>query len=237
MFNHYKATFPVRKVRSLLIAVVLVIVMMSCLDSDDQNTVEPVALSYVSVYHASPDAPAIDIIVDNRKVNAYPFEYTDYSGYLNFYTGNRNFRINSFNASNALIDTTLNLLDGNAYSLFVIDRLSSLETLLVKDSAAAPGANKAVVRLVNLSPDAPALNLSVSGQSTDLFSATGFRTATDFKALDADRYDFDVKTSDGQVIVSARDIGLRPGNFYTVVIRGFVNPPAGSNNALSIEVL
>ena len=225
------------KLRASIIAVALVVFMMSCLDDDNADTVQPVPVSYVSIYNASPDAPALDVIVDSKRVNAYPFDYTDYSGYLNFYTGERNFTISSFNASNALVDTTLNLVQGNAYSLFLIDRVSSLETLLVRDSTAAPATGKAVVRFVHLSPDAPQVSVNVAGDSTELFTQTGFRSVTSFKEVDAKTYSFEVKDANGNVLLNAKDVNLESGGYYSILVRGFATPPAGSNNALSVEVI
>ena len=60
----------------------------ACMNDDDDNAItEPIA--FVSLYHGSPNAPDSDVEVDNRQINTYPLEYTDYTGYLRFYTGER----------------------------------------------------------------------------------------------------------------------------------------------------
>src|SRR5690349_13511551 len=133
---------------SVLCAMAFVVLLIACADLDeDSGTPTPVAL--VSLYQGSPDAPDLNVVVDNRSIFSGKFEYADYTGYLNFYTGNRNFKFNPFNASNTLIDTTLNLVQGKVYSIFVIDKLSSIEALLVRDSAATPGDGNAMVRFVH----------------------------------------------------------------------------------------
>lgn len=213
----------------------LVLVMTSCLDDDDrQNQVTPVA--YVSIYHASPNAPELDIIVDDRQVNR--LEFTDYTGYLNFYTGQRNFRINPFNASNSLIDTTITFTDGAFYSLFIVNDLPNVEALTVRDSASAPSEGKAKVRFINLSPDAGALEVTPDGVESPLFEARDFKQPSNFVEVEAGSSSFVLVPAGGDdELVTVKDIELRPGRFYTIIARGFANPPAGNNNELSLEVI
>lgn len=233
--KHNVAEFLRRRAVIVLCCTALVVFLSACLDDDDRNT-EPVPLGYVSIYHASPDAPPLDISVDDRRVNSQPFGYSDYSGYLNFYTGSRKVKFSSVNATNALIDTVFNIADGKAYSIFVINRLANIETLVVQDSAASPATGKAMIRFVQLSPDAPAVDIAdVSGS---LFTNTAFKQATPFREVDAKMYSFNVKSAaTGEVLLTAKDVNIREGRFYTIVTRGFATPPAGNTNVLSVEVL
>jgi len=215
----------------------LLLLLAGCLEDDYEN-VQPVPVGYVSIYHASPDAPKLDISVDDRKINTVPFSYSDFSGYLNFYTGNRELKFTPEGAVNALIDTVLNVENGYAYSVFVVDQLPDLKTLIVRDSSQAPQANRAMVRFVQLSPDAPHMDFSVTGHNgSTLFQDVKFMQATAYKEVDATTTSFEVKNSNGDVILSASGVSLRPGQFYTIVSRGFANPPAGNTNVLSLEVL
>jgi hypothetical protein len=228
----------VGKAASMLCFATLIFFLSGCLDKDENN-VQPVPVGYVSIYHAAPDGPLLDIVVDNNRINNQPLSYTDYSGYLNFHTGNRNVKFTAVNAANALIDTTFDVSEGKAYSIFVINRLPNLETLVVQDSAAAPAAGKAMIRFVQLSPDAPAVEIGVAGgTTTNLFGSTRFKQATAFKEVDASTYSFEVKAAGtNTVLLSAKNIVVQPGGYYTIVTRGFATPPAGNTNVLSVEVL
>lgn len=221
--------------RAVFFSLAFMVLLVSCMNDEDGLATEPVEVAYVSIYHASPDAPDFDIVVDGRVINNSPFEFSDYSGYLNFYTGNRNIRFNSLNASNALIDTTFNLEEGRAYSLFAINRLSDIEALLVVDSAAAPAQGKSMVRFVHLSPDAPAFGVSLQGHQGQLFGSMSFKQASEFREVDAKTYTFNI--TGGDVVLSTEEVTLHPGMFYTVVVRGFANPPQGNPHILSVEVL
>lgn len=224
--------------RTLLFSLALVVLLASCMDDDKDLVSEPVEVAYVSIYHAAPDAPDLDVVVDGRVINFQPFDYTSYSGYLNFFTGDREIKFNAVNANNALIDTTFSFEDGKAYSLFAVNKLPNVEALLVVDSAAAPGQGKGMLRFVHLAPDAPAFDVSAGDATAPLFAGKSFKQATEFQEVNAGTYNFELKTPGGSdVILSAEDVEILPGRYYTIITRGFVNPPSGNNNALSVEVL
>ncbi len=221
---------------SILCCVALVLLLASCLDDDDDGSMQPTPVAYVSIYHESPNAPELDVFVDDRPVNT--LEFTDYTGYLNFYTGDRNFKINPFNAANALVDTTINFEDGAFYSVFIVNNLSNVEALAVRDSASAPATGKAKVRFINLSPDAPAFDVTPGENEPPLFLGQAFKLPSNFTEVNAEASAFEIKvagTSDA--LVSISDVNLESGKFYTIIARGFANPPSGNNNTLSIEVI
>ena len=228
----------ISRFRSIFLSVALMVLLASCMDDDEDFVSQPVEVAYVSIYHASPDAPQFDIMVDGRQINQNPFDYTAYSGYLNFFTGTRDIKFNAYNADNALIDTTFTFEEQKAYSLFAIDRLTNIEALLVVDSSDAPAQGKAMVRFVHLSPDAPAFDV-VSDKGTDpLFAGRSFKQATAFQEIDADTYTFGIRNAGGSTeFVSAQDVDILPGRYYTIITRGFANPPEGNTNVLSVEVL
>lgn len=233
--QHNFVKFYFGKLRSLLYLAAFVVLLTSCSLDDDDSTVTPTPVAYVSLYHASPNAPELDVYVDERPVNR--LEFTDYTGYLNFYTGNRHLKINPFNASNALVDTTVTFADGGFYSVFIVNNLTSVEALTVRDSTSAPTEGKAKVRFINLSPDATSLDVTLN-EGTSLFSGQAFKQPSDFVEIDADKSSFAVKAAGGSdASVSVSDLNLRPGRFYTIIARGFANPPSGNNNALSLEVI
>lgn len=228
----------ISRLRGIFFSIALLVLLVSCMDEDEGIISEPVQVAYVALYHASPDAPDFDITVDGRVINRYPFEYSSSTGYMNFFTGERKFQFNAVNANNALIDTTFNLEENKAYSLFAINRLSDVEALLVVDSAGTPAEGNAMVRFVHLSPDAPAFNIAVNGTTDPLFADQSFKKATAFKELPANTYSFSVTdAAGGEAVLSAEGVDLLPGRFYTIIVRGFAAPPAGNTNVLSVEVV
>jgi hypothetical protein len=226
------------KLRSILCCGALVVLLAGCLD-DDGYDYQPVPVAFVSLYHASPDAPGLDIVVDGRRINTQGVEYSTFIPYQNFYTGKRDFTFNAHNAANALIDTTFSFTDNKYYSVFIVDSVSDIEALITTDSSSAPASGKAKVRFVHLSPDAPAFDISVKG-STDapLFTGTSFKEASEFTEITADSYAFEVKDSGNKnVILTSNDVTLQPGRHYTILVRGFETPPSGNTNGLSLQVV
>ena len=56
--------------------------------------------------------------------------------------------------------------------------------------------------------------------------------------MDAKASSFVISPAGGtDELISVSDVNLRSGKFYTIIARGFKNPPAGNNNALSVEVI
>lgn len=200
---------------------------------DDKNVQPSVPVSYVALYNASPDAPALNVNVDNRQINAQPFDYADYTGYLQFYTGKRHFTFGPANADNVAVDTTVTFVENKVYSVFVIDNYNRAKLLVLNDSAAAPGSGKAVIRLVNLSPDAGTVHLSVKGES-ELGTGEAFKGASSYVEVDAGSKTLAI-TGVGVSLEVPADI--KSGGFYSIVVRGYKTPPAGSKSVLSAQVL
>jgi hypothetical protein len=207
-------------------------------DPDGDENVQPSPVSYVSLYNASPNAPDLDILVDNRPINTYPFEYSDNTGYLRFYIGNRNLKLGPFGASNVVVDTTVTLENEKAYSIFVVDEFTKASLLILNDNSEAPASGKAKVSFVNLSPDAEPVQLRVKGESASLTEEQSFKEATDFFEVDANTFDFEVvSANNNDAKLQVPGVELQAGWFYTILVRGYTTPPAGNTNVLSAEVL
>jgi hypothetical protein len=222
----------------LLCTVLLMVAISGCDDDDDNNNVEPVEVAYVSLYNASPNSPDLDIVVDNRLINVYPLDYTEHTGYLRFFTGERNLKFRPYSASNVLVDTLFNLEPNNAYSIFLLGTYENAEALLLNDNTDAPAEGNAKVRFINLSPDAPAVNLQADGETESFFSDISFKESTEFKEVEANTFDFAVASQNGgQTLLDVPDINLQPGWYYTLIVRGYQTPPAGNQNVLSAEII
>jgi hypothetical protein len=227
----------IRKKIAFAVCCLCAVVMLGCdLDDDDKTVNIPVA--YVSLYQASPNAPNLDIVVDNRVININTFAYADYTGYLRFFTGERNIKFRPAAASSVAIDTTFSLEANNAYSIFVVDDYDDAQALLLKDNTETPASGKAKVRFVNLSPDVQPVNLTATGIEANTFNDIPFQESSDFKEVTAAQYDFLVQANSGQqTLLNIPDITLQPGWYYTILVRGYATPPVGNTNVLSAQVI
>jgi hypothetical protein len=216
----------------------LALTLAGCKLDDNDTPVQP-ATAYVSLYNASPNSPGLSIKVDKRTVNGNAFDYAEHTGYLRFYTGDRLLEFGPFGASNVVADTTVKFEEDKAYSVFVVDDFQNPDVLVLNDDTPQPATGKAKVRFLNLSPDAPEINLAVAGNDSALFSGQSFKETSDFIEVDAKEYDFQVKltSGNGDMLLSVPDINLQDGWMYTVLVRGYRTPPGGSSAVLSAEVI
>lgn len=85
---------------------VIALVMLSSCKKEDE-----VAKSYakVLVAHASPNAPGVDLLVDNSKQNATALSFPDNTGYLQLEAGTRNIKVNVSGTSTTVINADLAL--------------------------------------------------------------------------------------------------------------------------------
>jgi hypothetical protein len=225
------------RVMTGMLACVALAGMVSCNDDDDPQ-VEPIPVAFVSLYHASPDAPDLSVQVDNQQINNYPLDYSDYTGYLRFRTGDRNLKFGPYDANNVVIDTTVTLSEANLYSIFVVDEYDNSKVLVLNDNSENPASGKAKIRFLNLSPDSEEMSLRANGSQNPLFAGQAFTETSEFIEVDATGYDFQVTSTSGDDnVLSIPDIELRSGWFYTIVVRGYETPPGGNTNVVSAEVI
>lgn len=232
--------FKFPKLHSLgigLFILALIPLLTACLD-DDQNSIDPQPVAYVSFYHGSPATPSISIEVDNRLYNTNSFEYSTYFDYGRFYTGKRTFSFKSVNAANSLLDTMVTFEADKAYSFFISEEEGSFVPVIAEDELKTPASGKALIRLVHLSPDTPAINLVIGDNADGLFENQAYQEVSDYEEIDGGRLDFHVLTSsENQEVVSAEAINIREGRIYTLIVRGYAEPGSSSNNQLNIQLV
>lgn len=209
--------------KTLLTGIVLAampILMISC--SDDDNPTNPTAKANVMVVHASPNAPAVDLLVDNV-VAGSGLAFPSNTAYLPVDAGSRNVKVNVAGTSTTVINADLPLTASTNYTVFAVDSVSKISTVVLTDNLAAPAAGKAHVRFVHLSPNAPAVNITLTN-GTIVFGNRSFKQGTDFTPLDAGTYDLQVRdaATNNAVVLNLPGITLVAGKIYTVFAKGFL---------------
>ncbi|RZK16365.1 MAG: DUF4397 domain-containing protein, partial [Flavobacterium sp.] len=202
------------KIKSLIAAIAVTTLLGSCMKDDEVRPQQPVA--GLSIIQASPTTENLDVYVDaTRAVLDLP--YAKKIDYLNLYPGNRKISIKKTGSQTDLLAQELTLKDYIGYSLFVIDKLETVKFLFLEDDLAAPATGKAKVRFVNLSPDAPALNLAIAGKETDLVTNKLFKEYSTFIEIDAaEKVTFNVKNKEtGAPETSIADVKVQAGGIYT----------------------
>ncbi|WP_158607134.1 DUF4397 domain-containing protein [Pontibacter oryzae] len=206
---------------------------------DDTEMPEPTPAAFVSFYHGSPDANDIDIQLNSRVLNTQPFKYSTFSGYLPLSPETYNIKFTQVNAATAYVESTPTFKNGKAYSIFAVNTLANMEMLIVQDSVKAPASGKAGLRIINLSPDAPALDISTTGTTVlDLATDVAFKEITPFMEIDGKTYTLEIKNADtDEVLLTVTSTNFQPNVTYSLIIRGFATPPSGNTNTLNAQVI
>lgn len=185
----------------------------------------------VLVTHASPDAPGVDLLVDNVKVNASALTFPNNTGYVTLAAGTRNIKVNAAGTTTTVINADIPFTKDKNYSVFAFNRVASIGAILVEDNLATPASGKAHIRFFHLSPGAPAVTVGVlSGANfSPVFSDRSFETQTSaatnqtFAPVDAGTYTFDVRVAGTTTsVLNLPGITLQAGKIYTVFARGIV---------------
>jgi len=195
------------------------VLFSSCSKDEDSDTPK----SRVLVTHASPDAPGVDLLVDNTKVNSAPLNFPSNTGYLSVDSGIRNIKVNVAGTTTSVINADITFEEDKNYSIFAVDAVSKISAIALEDDLTAPAAGKAHVRFVHLSPDAPAVDIAVASTGAVVFPNTAFKKATAFTPLNAGTYNLDVRVAGTSTVVLVLPaITLEAGKIYTVFAKGFL---------------
>ena len=211
------------KFKKLVLALAVSITAFTLVGCDDEeDPVQPVpSNSSTMVIHGSPDAPGVDILVDNA-VAGTNLTYLQNTPYLTLPSGTRNIKVNVTGTSTTVIEGNLNFAKDKAYSIFAVNSVANIEPLVLEDNLAAPASGKAHVRFIHLSPDAPAVDITLA-DGTVVFGNISFKGFTSFTPLDAGTYNLQVRLAGtSTVVLDLGNITLTSGEIYTAYARGFV---------------
>jgi hypothetical protein len=150
------------------------------------------------------------------------------SSYNTVPSGSTNVKVSPTGTTTYVIDANVNLEPNKMYSVFAIDSVSKIKAAVVMDDLAAPASGKAHVRFFHFSPNAPAVDIAVTGGSV-LFAGRSFNdqaanpARANFTPLNAGTYNLEVRLAGtNTVVLSVPGVPLADGKIYTVFAKGFV---------------
>jgi len=201
-----------KRLYALLGAMVLLLGLATSVVAQD-------AVARVRVVHASPDAPAVDVWVND----AVAFANAPFKGitqYAELATGTYNVKVVPTGATEpVVIEADLDLA-AQDYTVVAVGTLENIEPLILVDNNSAPAAGKAHVRFVHASPDAPAVDIAVKGGPV-LFGNVAFKGVGDYMPVDAGTYDLEVRLAGTETVALAvPGVALADGTVYTIFAMG-----------------
>ncbi len=179
----------------------------------------------VRVIHASPDAPNVDVYVDDTETLT-DVPYKTVSDYLTVPAGSYNFKVYAAGADPAtddpVIDADATLAAGKDYSVAAVGLVADIAPAVYEDNNAAPAAGKTHVRVIHAAPDAPNVDVAVADGPV-VFDNVAFPNADGPTPVDAGTYDLEVRAAGTETVALALDgVALSAGKIYTVIAVGLL---------------
>ena len=192
-----------------------------------------VAFSRLRVGHLSPDAPAVDVYVDDQlTLEDVPFRA--FSNYLVVESGMHNVKVTPANSSTAVIDADVTLMGDINYCVVAMGLVgnNTLAPFVFTDDLVEGG--QAKVRFIHGSPNAPSVDVLLRNGGI-LFGNTMFGMAATGIEVGAGTYDFDVNvagTNDLALLID--DVPLSNGTNYTVFATGLLGDATTPLSAIAV---
>ena len=208
------------------------------------GTAQQTDAARVRVVHAVPDAPNVDVLVDETAVlEDVPFRAV--SEYLELQPGTYSLAVvpTGEDVENAVIQTDVTL-EAQDYTVAAVGQLAdnSVEPLPLVDDNSPLLPNSSRARLVHAAPDAPAVDVTTSVDipqlqdivdvpdvtvTLTLFDEVSFGEASRYATGPANQYTLDVREAtddNSEPVVTSFDATLEPTTAYTFFAVGYLNP-------------
>lgn len=196
-------------------ALALSVLLLGC--SSDDPVGPSAAQAEIRVAHLSPDAPAVDVWVDNaRTLTNVPFKAV--SDYLLVPAGSHRIQVTPTGATApVVIDATVTLSGDTSYTVAATGLLGAgdLSPVVLIDERDPPR-NTARVRFVHAAPDAPAVDITADN-GPYVFTNVAFREAQGYKSVNSAGYSLQVRPAgQGTVVLNVDRAVFRNNESYTV---------------------
>jgi hypothetical protein len=174
----------------------------------------------VRVVHASPDAPAVDIYVNESPL----VEGLAFGSATDFFAlpagDDRELKVvpTGSTIDDAVNTTGVDLDEGEAYEVIALDMVDDLDVKVEDVDLSAVPDGQSRLRVIHAVPDVDDVNLIVT-DGPELFGGIGFQDVADYEVLDAGVYDVQLKQGD-DVLIRVTDFTIEPGMAYDVIAIG-----------------
>ena len=180
----------------------------------------------LQVIHASPDAPAVDVVVDGG-VLVPSLAFPTATGFVETPAGTYTVAVTVAGNPGAVAigPVDLDLAAGARYSVLAVGELAAIEPLILTDDPRRVATN-AKVRIVHASPSAMDVDIYVTAVGADINAETptleniAFKDNTGYLALPAGDYDVTVTpTGTKTAAIGPATISVSDGGIYTAIAR------------------
>jgi len=218
----------------LFLAFFFAFTFTACSDDDDE-----LIESFLRAVHLSPNAPAVDVEVDDEQV-LENVSYTESSPYLEV-PAELNIKVKAAGTDTVVIDEDLVLIPDGEQTVIAVNFLEEIEALLLFDDNTPPEEGNVKVRAVHGAPSAPNVDIYITAPDVDIEGVDP--TLTDIPFLGVSDYlevpegDYRVRvtpTGTKTVVIDSGTISLSSGQIRTVIAR---NAPGDEGEPFGFLIL
>lgn len=197
------------------------------------------ARARIRVVHASPDAPEVDVLVNDGVVLAdVPFKVG--SDYLTVLSDTYNVKVNAAGTAMSVIDADLKIAAATDYTVAAVNFLNQIEPLVLVDNNALPASGNAKLRLVHAAPSAQRVDVYITAPAADIsmmepsFEDFAFKNNSGYLEVPAGSYQVRVTLPDTKTVaIDTGAVALMDGQVRTA----FALDPAGASDSFGVLLL
>ena len=199
--------------------------------------------SYLRVVHASADAPAVDVALDNETVVS-GIELGEASDYLEVAAGEYRLTITAAESGDVVYDANVSIEARSVTTIAASGEVSenasqAFAPLFIRDDALQPAEGEAAVAVAHLSPDAPTVDVTVEGADTVIADNVSYAGVSDYVTVPAGEYTLEVReaTADNNgSVVTTVDVSVANGSAYTAYAVGYLEADNASGPGFQVSL-
>lgn len=175
--------------------------------------------SLVRVFHAAPQAPNVDVYVNDQMVFSN-LAFGDFTRYVYLDEGEYNVSVYlAGQKDRPVINQMVDVPSQQIFTVAATGNLDNLGLLVIPDKVSkSPSQNYSSVRVIHLSPNAPGVDILVDGDT--LFEDISFGEGTDYVDLNPGTYNVNVVLNTDKSVLLPLKVTLNPDKIYTIYIIG-----------------
>ena len=169
--------------------------------------------SLVRFLHAVPEGEEVDIYI-----NDVPFykglEFTEFSPYV--YVPQGNYTVTIYledTQENPIVNEKIDVNVNQLVTVAITGEIGDIKLLPIVEETEVVSGSNAKVRVVHLSPNAPAVNIAADNQ--ELFADVKYRDVTPYMAIPAKEYTVNVAEARTNRLMRQNQVTINPGRIYT----------------------
>lgn len=164
----------------------------------------------VRAAHMSPNAPAVNVVVDNETV-IRNLEYGDVTSYLDLQEGDHQVAIVTVENETTVLEQQVTVEANERYTLAAAGEVGenaaeSFQLVTLQDVRRAPNSTNASVRLVHVAPGAGPVDVTINRTGAVLYDNVTFGNATEYVSVPSGVYTLNVREAtegdDGQLLAT-----------------------------------